>query len=61
MGPVELDEWDIRDAVPGSPGDDYPVHGRIPRTGFSCEGRLPGYYADTEASKYYKLVSTGIL
>jgi hypothetical protein len=45
------DEWDIRDSVPGSPGENYPVYGSIPRTAFRCEGRIPGYYADPETSK----------
>ncbi|XP_071520480.1 uncharacterized protein [Panulirus ornatus] len=31
----------------GVPGEDYPILSFIPFTGFSCEGRLPGYYADT--------------
>lgn len=34
--------WDIRLAVPGEPGNDYPVLGNIPRTSFSCAGKLPG-------------------
>ena len=40
----------LRMAVPGSPGEDYPIYPRVPETGFSCEGRTEGgYYADTEA------------
>ncbi|KAJ8717137.1 hypothetical protein PYW08_005536 [Mythimna loreyi] len=42
--------WDIRLAVPGEPGSDYPTLGAIPRTSFSCAGREPGYYADLEAN-----------
>ncbi|XP_053614943.1 uncharacterized protein LOC128677834 isoform X1 [Plodia interpunctella] len=42
--------WDIRLAVPGEPGSDYPTLGAIPRTSFSCAGREPGYYADYETS-----------
>ncbi|KOB65944.1 Uncharacterized protein OBRU01_22027 [Operophtera brumata] len=41
--------WDIRLAVPGEPGSDYPTLGNIPRTHFSCAGKEPGYYADAEA------------
>ncbi|KAJ0174238.1 hypothetical protein K1T71_010384 [Dendrolimus kikuchii] len=41
--------WDIRLAVPGEPGRDYPTLGAVPRTGFSCAGRDPGYYADIES------------
>ncbi|KAK8727084.1 hypothetical protein OTU49_009930, partial [Cherax quadricarinatus] len=40
-------QW-LRDSVPGEPGQDYPIYWRVPETSFSCEGRLPGYYADTE-------------
>ncbi|KAI8420267.1 hypothetical protein MSG28_008805 [Choristoneura fumiferana] len=42
--------WDIRLAVPGQPGNDYPTLGNIPRTSFSCAGREPGYYADLETN-----------
>uniref|UniRef100_A0A2A4J250 Chitin-binding type-2 domain-containing protein n=1 Tax=Heliothis virescens TaxID=7102 RepID=A0A2A4J250_HELVI len=42
--------WDIRLAVPGEPGSDYPTLGAIPRTSFSCAGRDPGYYADIETN-----------
>ncbi|KAA0184625.1 hypothetical protein HAZT_HAZT009037 [Hyalella azteca] len=31
----------------GVPGEDYPILSFIPDTGFSCDGRTPGYYADT--------------
>ncbi|XP_072942745.1 uncharacterized protein [Epargyreus clarus] len=40
--------WDIRLAVPGQPGDDYPVLNSIPRTQFSCSGKSPGYYSDVD-------------
>jgi len=40
----------LRMAVPGTPGEDYPIYDGIPNTGFSCEGRIDGgYYADVEA------------
>ncbi|XP_013136945.1 PREDICTED: uncharacterized protein LOC106102083 [Papilio polytes] len=42
--------WDIRLAVPGQPGNDYPTLASIPRTTFSCAGREPGYYADTDTN-----------
>ncbi|KAL4712587.1 hypothetical protein ACJJTC_007182 [Scirpophaga incertulas] len=42
--------WDIRLAVPGEPGSDYPTLGSIPRTSFSCAGKEPGYYADLETN-----------
>ncbi|XP_011558644.3 putative uncharacterized protein DDB_G0286901 [Plutella xylostella] len=41
-------DWDIRLAVPGQPGGDYPTHGGIPKTSFTCAGKSPGYYADIE-------------
>merc|ERR1719320_649075 len=37
-------------AVPGNPGEDYPIYAEVPDTSFTCEGRVEGgYYADTEA------------
>ncbi|XP_068620610.1 GATA zinc finger domain-containing protein 7-like [Battus philenor] len=42
--------WDIRLAVPGEPGNDYPTLATIPRTRFSCAGREPGYYADVDTN-----------
>ncbi|XP_043211432.1 DNA-directed RNA polymerase II subunit RPB1-like isoform X1 [Amphibalanus amphitrite] len=41
-------QW-LRDAVPGEPGVDYPIYATIPPTGFTCDGRIAGYYADVEA------------
>ncbi|KAG7301334.1 hypothetical protein JYU34_014265 [Plutella xylostella] len=35
-------DWDIRLAVPGQPGGDYPTHGGIPKTSFTCAGKSPG-------------------
>lgn len=32
----------------GRPGQDFPIFSRVPNTGFTCRGRLPGYYADTQ-------------
>ncbi|KYN03637.1 hypothetical protein ALC62_05508, partial [Cyphomyrmex costatus] len=37
---------DIRKNVPGEPGIDYPAYTTLPQTGFTCEGRSRGYYAD---------------
>merc|ERR1711892_1142323 len=40
----------LRMAVPGNPGEDYPIYAEVPETVFSCEGRVEGgYYADPEA------------
>merc|ERR1711892_1022921 len=40
----------LRMAVPGNPGEDYPIYAEVPETVFSCDGRVEGgYYADPEA------------
>ena len=37
-------------AVPGTPGQDYPILAEVPETSFSCDGRVEGgYYADVES------------
>jgi len=37
-------------AVPGIPGEDYPIFAEAPETSFSCDGQVNGgYYADEEA------------
>ncbi|XP_078052304.1 uncharacterized protein LOC144478362 [Augochlora pura] len=41
-----MDFADIRMNVPGEPGVDYPAYTTLPQTGFTCEGRSRGYYAD---------------
>ncbi|KAG7160706.1 eggshell protein 2A-like [Homarus americanus] len=40
---------DLADVIPGGgvPGQDYPILAFVPNTGFSCDGQIPGYYADT--------------
>merc|ERR1740131_429571 len=47
--------------VPGTPGQDYPVFRAAPPTGFSCDGKVNGYYADQEADcqTYHVCSSTG--
>ena len=46
MSPIDM----LRMAVPGTPGEDYPILAEVPETGFDCSGRVEGgYYADTEA------------
>ncbi|XP_047494055.1 formin-like protein 5 [Penaeus chinensis] len=35
--------------VPGTPHKDFPMYATIPDTTFSCNDRITGYYADTEA------------
>lgn len=40
----------LEKAVPGIPGEDYPINAEVPDTPFSCEGQVDGgYYADPEA------------
>jgi stage V sporulation protein SpoVS len=34
----------------GHPGVDYPIFAAVPQTSFTCQGKIAGYYADTEAS-----------
>merc|ERR1711881_537297 len=51
-------ELDARDAelaalsanIPGVPGEDYPIYGEVPESGFTCDGQVDGgYYADPDA------------
>merc|ERR1739844_125147 len=40
----------LEKAVPGIPGEDYPIFSEVPESGFSCDGQVDGgYYADPEA------------
>merc|ERR1711892_266339 len=40
----------LMNVIPGVPGQDYPILSSIPKTSFSCEGKvLGGYYADPAA------------
>merc|ERR1712061_60895 len=40
----------LQGAIPGVPGEDYPIYAEVPETGFACEGQVDGgYYADGEA------------
>merc|ERR550532_1183150 len=40
----------LEKAVPGIPGEDYPIFSEVPESGFSCDGQVDGcYYADAEA------------
>ncbi len=38
------------DGIKGIAGKDYPAYWKIPKTSFTCNGQLDGYYADTEAA-----------
>merc|ERR1711868_323401 len=40
----------LQSAVPGVPGEDYPIYTEVPESGFACDGQVDGgYYADPEA------------
>merc|ERR1719233_1485125 len=40
----------LEEAIPGIPGDDYPIFAEVPETSFVCDGQADGgYYADPEA------------
>merc|ERR1712106_757727 len=40
----------LEEAIPGVPGDDYPIFAEVPDTSFLCDGQVDGgYYADPEA------------
>merc|ERR1719420_1547821 len=40
----------LQNAIPGVPGEDYPIYAEVPESGFTCEGQVDGgYYADPEA------------
>ena len=32
----------LEKAVPGIPGEDYPIYGEVPDTAFSCDGQVDG-------------------
>merc|ERR1719430_1665335 len=40
----------LEEAIPGVPGEDYPIFSTVPDTSFLCDGQADGgYYSDTEA------------
>merc|ERR1712083_653352 len=40
----------LEKAVPGVPGEDYPIYAEVPESGFACDGQVDGgYYAEPEA------------
>ena len=52
MSPIDM----LIMAVPGKPGEDYPILATVPETAFMCEGRTEGgYYADVSCH-YLKLI-----
>merc|ERR1712183_923926 len=43
-------EGSLEEAIPGIPGDDYPIFAEVPETAFLCDGQADGgYYADPES------------
>jgi len=40
----------LEKAVPGTPGEDYPIYAEVPETGFDCEGRVEGGKREREAN-----------
>ena len=32
----------LQTAIPGVPGEDYPIFAEVPESGFSCEGQVDG-------------------
>ena len=40
----------LEEAIPGVPGEDYPIFAEVPETSFLCDGQVDGgYYGDPEA------------
>merc|ERR1719438_523433 len=40
----------LQNAIPGAPGEDYPIYAEVPESGFTCDGQVDGgYYSDPEA------------
>ena len=53
MSPIDM----LIMAVPGKPGEDYPILASVPETAFSCEGRTEGgYYADVSCDYLKKTI-----
>ena len=55
MSPIDM----LIMAVPGKPGEDYPILASVPETAFSCEGRTEGgYYADVSCDYLKKTIQS---
>merc|ERR1712025_61289 len=40
----------LQSAIPGIPGEDYPIYSEVPESAFACDGQVDGgYYADPAA------------
>ena len=52
----------LSEAVPGRPGEDFPVLSTVPATTFTCTTRQDGgFYADTEAECQVESVDLGMM
>jgi len=49
LGGVTEEFLALAEAIPGAPGDDYPVFSQPPDTSFTCGDKIEGYYGDPEA------------
>ena len=49
----------LMDAIPGIPGEDYPIYSEAPETDFSCEGQVNGGKYKTKV--YFWRIYLGIL
>ena len=55
-------EGSLEAAIPGVPGDDYPIYAETPETSFICDDKVSGgYYADpeTECQVFHICVDQG--
>merc|ERR1711887_340689 len=54
----------LQGAIPGVPGEDYPIYAEVPETAFACDGQVDGgYYADGAGglAKYSFLCPNGTI
>jgi len=42
----------LKDAIPGTPGEDYPIYAEAPETKFTCDGKLNGGRSNTIKSRW---------
>merc|ERR1711923_540194 len=50
----------LQSAVPGVPGEDYPIYAEVPETAFSCDGQVGGgYYGEGECQVFHISTADG--
>ncbi|KAK9878861.1 hypothetical protein WA026_003694 [Henosepilachna vigintioctopunctata] len=50
LSPSVVEYLELGKSIPGRPGTDYPVLGKVPYTNFYCDDQpYPGFFADMEA------------